>query len=668
MRADSLGLFWRDEPIVKPPKAEPVKCTPPEPTWLKPDYLPWLKEAKEFNFELLNDQELFQAVQNGERFIFDIECYPNYFLIGFMTSKSRKIVFAESTPEKKLSQYEIEKMLWVFKNALVVSFNGIHYDIPISALALAGCTNAQLKQATDDIILRNERASDILRRHKVKKLEANNHIDLIEVAPLSAGLKIYTGRLHCKRMQDLPFHPDAKLSPEQQMIVRYYWANDLSNTDLLDVSLAEQLKLRTKLSTEYAMDLRSKSDAQIAEAILGSEVQRLSGGRIQRPVIEVGTSYRYKTPNFIKYKTPLMNWALSVVEGSQFIVGENGSVGMPPALADLEIKIANGVYRMGIGGLHSSEKNQAHVAGDDHIIVDRDVVSYYPMIILLLGLYPQHLGTNFLRVYRSIVERRLQAKERGDKVVANSLKITINGSFGKLGSCYSILYAPDLLIQVTITGQLSLLMLIERLELAGLSVVSANTDGVCIRAHKSRKHEVDAIVKQWERDTGFETEETFYKALYSRDVNNYIAVKVDGGTKNKGAFANPWGAGTETGLMLQKNPVTTVCIDAVEALLTKGIPVQQTIRACKDITKFIGLRNVKGGAVKDGEFLGKSVRWYYAKDQTGTIIYASSGKKVPRSDGAKPLMELPDTFPEDVDFEWYEKEAESLLYDLAYYK
>jgi hypothetical protein len=667
MRADSLGLFWRDEPIIKPPKAEPVKCTPPEPTWLKPDYLPWLKEAQEFKFPILNDQELHQAFATGERFIFDIECYQNYFLIGFMASRSRKIVFAELTPNKPLSKYEIDKMLWIVQNCLVVSFNGNHYDMPITALALAGCSNGHLKQATDDIILRNERGADILRRHKVKKL-VSNHIDLIEVAPLTAGLKIYTGRLHCKRMQDLPFHPDFRLSPEQMTIVRYYWANDLSNTDLLDVSLHEQMDLRVRLSAEYGIDLRSKSDAQIAEAILSDEVQRLNGGRVQRPVIEVGTAYRYKTPHFIKYATPLMKWALSIVEGSQFVVGENGSVGMPPALADLEIKIANGDYRMGIGGLHSSEKNQAHVAGNDHIIIDRDVVSYYPMIILLLGLYPQHLGPNFLRVYRAIVERRLQAKARGDKVVANSLKITINGSFGKLGSCYSILYAPDLLIQVTVTGQLSLLMLIERLELAGISVVSANTDGVCIRAHKSRKHEVDAIVKQWEADTGFETEETFYKALYSRDVNNYIAVKTDGSTKNKGAYANPWGTGTETGLMMQKNPVTTVCIDAVEALLTKGVPVQQTIRACKEIKKFISLRNVKGGAVKDGEYLGKSVRWYYAKDQTGTIIYASSGKKVPRSDGAKPLMELPDEFPEDIDFEWYEKEADDLLYGLAYFK
>src|SRR5206468_2305863 len=114
-------------------------------------------------------------------------------------------------------------------------------------------------------------------------------------------------------------------------------------------------------------------------------------------------------------------------------------------------------YKMGIGGLHSTESEVAHIAEADTLLLDRDVVSYYPSIILNQHLFPSHLGRDFLRVYRSIVERRVGAKKAGNKVVADSLKITINGSFGKLGSIYSILFAPDLMIQVTITGQLALL-------------------------------------------------------------------------------------------------------------------------------------------------------------------------------------------------------------------
>ena len=117
----------------------------------------------------------------------------------------------------------------------------------------------------------------------------------------------------------------------------------------------------------------------------------------------------------------------------------------------------------GIGGLHSQEKSISVVSNETHVMRNADFASYYPFIILNQGLYPKHLGTKFLSVYRSIVETRLRAKADGNKLIAESLKITINGSFGKLGSKYSKLYSPNLMLATTITGQLTLLMLIEQL-------------------------------------------------------------------------------------------------------------------------------------------------------------------------------------------------------------
>ena len=91
-----------------------------------------------------------------------------------------------------------------------------------------------------------------------------------------------------------------------------------------------------------------------------------------------------------------------------------------------------------------------------------------------------------------------------------------------------------------------------------------------------------------------------------------------------------------------------------------------TIRGCRDIRKFVSVRTVKGGAYKDGAFLGKSIRWYYGEGEKGTIVYAMKGSKVPRSDGARPLMDLPDQVPDDVDFAWYEKEANKILKEIGY--
>jgi len=723
MRADALGLFWEDKPPPPKEKAEKAKRTPPDPVWLKPDYLPGLEEALRFPITVMTDEELVQAAMARDRLLFDIECYQNYFIASFRSLATGKAVFFEMYDGHPL---DINRLGWVMQNFTTVGFNSLSYDLPITYLALAGKPNALLKHATNQVIVEGWRGSDVLKQYKVKTPKGIDHIDLIEVAPLRASLKIYGGRLHVPRMQGLPFHPDTILSPEQIACVRWYNINsDLTSTAFLHECLREHLDLRTTLSNECGIDLRSKSDAQIAEAVIADELTRRAGRRPEKPVIEVGTAYRYRVPHFIRYQSPLMNWALGIVANSNFLVNETGSIGMPEAIKALQLDINGSIYRMGIGGLHSSESTAAHHSDNDYILIDKDVTSYYPFIILNQGLFPHHLGPTFLHVYKNIVDRRIAAKERGDKVTADSLKITINGSFGKLGSKYSILYAPDLLIQVTVTGQLSLLMLIERLEIAGIHVVSANTDGIVIKCPRKGQDVMEAIIAQWEKDTGFQTEGTIYKALYSRDVNNYIAVKEDGSTKCKGAYANPWASKKNMAERLHKNPTTTICVEAVEALLTKNIPIVTTVRGCKDITKFVSVRSVKGGAVKvweripppahgsqeellrmagfvpfsNGswteaddkhgryamnvdrayktawdrlskpgltEFLGKSIRWYYAKGVEGEIVYATNGNKVPRSEGAKPLMDLPKEFPEDVDFEWYEAECEKILQAVGY--
>jgi hypothetical protein len=655
LRADSLGLWWRDEPVVKTTK-EVKKCVPPDPVWLKPDYLPGLEEALAFNVPLMTDGDLWVAQQEKHKLLFDVEVYWNYFCVSFASFKTGKVVYFETS--SVLPEQDRAKLWWILSNFTCVSFNGNNYDLPMLALALASKTTEELKAATNKIIIEEWRASDVLKLAKVRQLNGIDHIDLIEVAPLMGSLKIYGGRLHTPKMQDLPFHPDTKLSPEQTAIVRYYNVNDLVHTAFLFEALKEQIELREIIGLEVGVDLRSKSDAQIAEAVIASQLKQLTGKRPVKPEIEIGTTYRYRIPHFLKYESPLMQWALDVVRQARFVVAFHGSIDMPAEIASLHLNIGGNVYRMGIGGLHSSEKKVFYRSGETYSVEDDDVVSYYPQIILNQNLYPAHLGPAFLRVYGNITARRVAAKKAKQKGTADTLKIVVNGTFGKLGSKWSIFYSPDLLIQVTITGQLLLLMLIERLELAGISVVSANTDGVVTRVPRHLKATKDAIIKQWEKDTGFQTESTLYSLYCGRDVNNYIAVKVpdkDGKVevKSKGAYNNPWNHPKEAFFRMHKNPVTTVCLDAVEKFFIDGTSIVDTIRACKDIRRFIVVRTVKKGAVKNGQYLGKAIRWYYAEGEEGEIVAANSGNKVPKSDGARPLMQLPDTLPTDINYQWY---------------
>lgn len=581
--------------------------------------------------------------------ILDLEIYRDYFLAMFRNVATGNVRAFELYDGQPLDVATIKVILRSYR---LVTFNGANFDVPLLMLALKGANNALIKKACDSIINNNLRGWQFERQWEVAVPRSLDHIDLIEVAPGTASLKIYGGRMHCKRMQDLPIEPDASIAPEQRAVLVEYCANDLVTTQDLYEKLLPQIELRHRMSDEYGIDLRSKSDAQIAEAVIGHQVARILQSEVKRPEVKAGTRFTYRPPKFIQFTTPDLQYVLEELTRERFVVPDSGKVMMPKWLQETEINLGNSVYRMGIGGLHSSEQSVAHLADDDTVLVDRDVASYYPNIILTTGLAPAHMGNAFTVAYRDILQRRLKAKAAGDKVTDSALKITVNGSFGKFGSKWSKLYSPDLLIQTTITGQLALLMLIEMLESEGIPVVSANTDGVVIKCPKARLPMMEFVVWEWENTTGLTMDATRYRALYSRDVNNYIAIKPDGEFKLKGAYA-PAG--------LQKNPTNEICTGAVVKHLLDGTPVADTIHACQDIRKFVTIRQVKGGAIKDDAYLGKAVRWYYARGATGTINYKINGYTVARSEGARPLMQIPDSFPSDVDHDWYIAEANSIL-------
>ena len=604
--------------------------------------------------------------------VFDCEVYRNYFLLAVRNVDNGKTKTWELFPGS--DPWPVAEVLGVLRKYRLVSFNGMRFDMPLITLACHDEPCEVMKAACDAIIVENLKHWDDEFKRRFPCASYNrdsfDHIDLIEVAPGQASLKLYGGRMHSRRLQDLPIDPAAEITPAQRDQLRAYCLNDLQTTIDLFNTLKPQIELREHMSEQYGIDLRSKSDAQIAEAVIRSRVQERTGRKVQQNEVLPGTRFAYRKPEWIAFETDAMKEALSVVMESEFRVAYNGALEMPERLEKTNIIVGRSCYHMGIGGLHSTEECAGHAA-DGCLIVDRDVASYYPSIILRCELAPENMGATFLSVYRGLVEERLAAKHAGEKVKADSLKIVLNGSFGKFGSPYSILYSPRLLIQTTITGQLALLMLIESLEQAGIGVVSANTDGIVIKCPADRQGDMARIVWLWELVTGFVTEDTHYSAIYSRDVNNYVAIKKGGGVKLKGVFA-PTG--------LAKNATNAVCIKAVVDRIERGVPVDQTIRACSDIREFLSVKRVAGGGVVgakrlagkkfDGfdnpQYLGKVVRWYYSVQSVGPIYYATNGNKVGRSDGAMPCMTLPDTLPSDIDYDWYINEARAILAGIGF--
>jgi len=591
-------------------------------------------------------------------YVIDTECYSNIWMLCVLDTNTQS---RTSYVLPGLTDDERNEIKSLFAKGYSIGFNSLNYDLPMIAHAVSGATNAELKELSDAIILSDDPAWKVCsdRGISVPDNWKTKHVDLIEVAIGQASLKIYGGRLNAKKMQDAPFDPMSPMPEGEVEALKEYCFNDLDLTHLLFKHLEPQIKLRNKVGKDYGLNLLSKSDAQMAEAVIRSLVSQKSGERLVKPKTSI-PSVKYDPPAFVEFQTPLLVRILDKIKETSFgIHKSNGAVCMPEWLADTVITLQGARYQMGIGGLHSMEKCQYVEVDDEHILCDWDVASMYPTMIVNQALSPENMGEHFVEVYKGFVDQRLEAKRNGDKVTADTFKIFLNGSFGKFGSIYSMLYSPKLLLQTTLTGQLALLMLIERALALKIKVMSANTDGVVMRCPKDKEQAMLKMVDQWMQQTNMQLERTDYTLIASRDVNSYVAIKTDGSIKRKGAFGDT---------SLSKNPDRLIIYDAVCNLLANGVSIKRTIRQSQDITRFVTVRKVAGGAIWRGDLIGTAVRFYHATDvpQDECLLYKKSGNKVPNSAGCKPLMELPDAFPSDVDYGYYEQEANALLKEIGY--
>lgn len=638
---------------------------------------------------------------SGDVLICDTECYPNFWSIGFMRPSDGKTRVFEHSVRKPITERQLDLIRAFMKHNTIVGYNFLNYDAPMIAALLEGFDNRRLKQCNDRIIEGGMKPWNAGKSWAEGGLGVHvpywTIIDLMEPQPNAfASLKALMGRMHSRKLQDLPYAPDQVLTEEEMDRVLSYMGNDLDGTAELYTALQEPLALRAAIGAEYGINVMSKSDAQVGEAIIKKRVEQARGERVFRDD-NPPSDFFYPAPPCLSFERPDLRNMLDRLKQTEFQVQFNGKVELPDWLAEFKPTIGDTTYKMGIGGLHSTESNRAIYSDDEFALIDFDVASYYPAIIINSGLYPKALGPDFLTEFRKIRDERVEAKgtvkqldklekvrpltadEKQQRATAKAkeagLKIALNGSFGKLGSIYSVLYAPNLLIYVTLTGQLALLMLIERAERAGISVVSGNTDGVVFHCPRSRKMDLLAITRQWEIDTGFVLEDTEYAALFNQSVNSYIATKPDGTAKWKGPIANPWRADTgwkpDLRGQLMKNPQMPIVANAVVDLILKGTPLEQTIRASTDVRDFVTVVKVDGGGTWCGEYLGKTVRYIWSVGGT-EILKAKPHKttgnfaKVSKSDGCRPLMEMPPEFPADIDYSSYVRAAEEVLMDIGY--
>jgi hypothetical protein len=285
-------------------------------------------------------------------------------------------------------------------------------------------------------------------------------------------------------------------------------------------------------------------------------------------------------PPYITFKTEILTNLLNRIKATSINIGND--------TFKESVTIGHSTHNMGLGGIHSNESFRKIVIKPNQILRDADVGGQYPSAIVKRGLYPKHLSPIWNEQIKNNINERSKLKPlaKTNKSAASwseAYKLANNGGgYGKLGEVTNWQYDMEIMYSVTIGCQLEILMLIEDLELNGISVVSSNTDGIVSLFDKSKEELYNKICKEWEVKTNStvygKLEFADYKSLIQASVNDYLAVKLDGSLKYKGDF--------EIDKLLHKNKSRRIVPLALKAYYVDNILPEEYIRAHKDIFDF----------------------------------------------------------------------------------
>ena len=502
-------------------------------------------------------------------YAFDIECYPNLFTLAAIgIDTDERFIFEWS--ERKDNRNELRE--WV-KGKTLIGYNAISYDMPMlnyvigEPTSVAGCFNLS-KYIIEDVAQYKERIHHL--RYEKKKYKV---VDLAKALTGNGGrfpsLKQVAIHLQWGRLQDLPYPPTEKLSLEKIETVIDYNFNDVGITKALYLNIMSKVNMRRDIGVQFGIDAINASDSKIADLVFGQHIE------IKR---DAGTARSQ-----VYGKSIISENVLFVTRALLDILTEIAETELMTGLS-FTVVIGNTTYKVGVGGLHSEDLPGVFISDENTVIRDADVTSYYPSIALLHGYEPAHLAGQFSSVYKTMVEARVDAKESGDMTTADALKIAINGAFGKLNSKFSWLYDPKMFYAITLNGQLYLLDLIEKFELAGIEVISANTDGVICKFSIEQEDKYNEVCNEWQARTMFALEYTNYIRYIRRDVNNYVAQTNNGKIKTKGVFF------TETDFKKGYNkPIVAI---AAKQYFLDGTEPEVTIKGEKNIHAFMMTQSI----------------------------------------------------------------------------
>lgn len=561
-------------------------------------------------------------------YTYDIECFINYFGVTFKNVKTKQIInhiIYHSTENENNHRNDLGLLVQFLeknKNKWLVGYNSKSFDNQIINYIFA---NAEIfsilstKNITEDIynfMLGIISGNDTEYKYKLPF----RSVDLMRVGNVQhKSLKLVAVNLNWPLIQDLPIKVNDIVTDDILETIYQYNLNDVEITEKLYHTLINDITVRWDVGLKYNIDLMSEPDSGMANRLLEKMYSEVSGISIKdlRTMRTERKIIHYENIVFpdIEFSTPILKEFLDEMRSQIYYKSQpyfNKSI------------IFNGVrYRLGIGGIHSDDTPGIFIKDSSTSIIDCDIASMYPNLIINNNLYPAHLSKTFLTLYKKIIDQRMEAKKVGKDTEAYVLKILVNSVFGKTLFEHHWLYDPLVGLRVTINGQLYMLMLIEKLTLAGFKVISANTDGLVTLVPNEKLDTYQTKCNEWCKETKFDLEFTEYTKYVRRDVNNYITIKTDGKTKEKGEFLQ------YEHLALRQGIDKPIISKALYNYFVNGTAIESTIYNEKDIYSFCTAKKVDDKFVNEFhtlennlhkiEELQRSVRFYISTN--GGTLY-----------------------------------------------
>ena len=432
---------------------------------------------------------------------------------------------------------------------------------------------------------------------------------------------------------------DRYILPEWIPDTMKYNTNDVFIVAEMIRLFSDEVKLRYNLTKTYQIDLLNSSRSNIADKLFikfysefsGLDYKRWGGKKTERRAM----AFNKVIFDNIKFKTPELKQLLE--EMKNVVIYSVGKESFQKS-----VKLGKLTYTLATGGLHSKDvprelKSKIDASypftgslwsdimkDGDYVYVHWDISSFYPSIISVYKVAPKHMDNfTFCKLVKWLRDTRIAAKHSAEdyidgipkKLLAEALKIVINSIYGKLGYEYGDICDRLAVLKITINGQLMIMMLCEELELNGIEVVSANTDGIVVKLYKSQKELFDKIAKNWMDYTGLSADSEEYELYVNRDINNYFSKEFNGQITYKGAM-NP-----EMYLAdLSKGYDMPIVAKAVSEYFINGTPVLDTLYNETNILMFCKTQNVgkqfhvefrKNAAISE---LQRYVRFYVSID------------------------------------------------------